>query len=193
MSRFSRPSPNDKSPPAFDPPHTISLPALLERGSDLAFREALYVMALASARLQACREGFGRSLSLTSSQFIVLMGVAHCQGRDGVTIRGLADHTHLASTHVTTEVGRLIDRGLLDKQPSASDRRSVLVRLTATGEAAVGSVAPLMRKVNDQLFRDVSREDFAVVTRVLETVALNSELALAEIRRNERDRTAMKA
>jgi hypothetical protein len=40
--------------------------------------------------------------------------------------------------------------------------------------------------VNDLLFDDISRADFAVVTRFLQAFALNSERALAEIRRRER-------
>ena len=103
-------------------------------------------------RLTSYREAFGRHLSLTASQFLVLIGTAYRQGRDGVSIRALADHTQLAATHVTTEVGRLIDKGLLTKQANPHDRRGVLVRLTPKGEAAVREVNPLLRRVNDCLF-----------------------------------------
>jgi DNA-binding MarR family transcriptional regulator len=106
-----------------------------------------------------------------------------------VSISTLADHTQLAATHVTTEVGRLIGKGLLTKQASTRDRRSVLVRLSPKGEAAIRTVNPLLRRVNDRLFQDVSREEFAVVARFLEKFALNSEDALAEIRRSERERS----
>lgn len=185
-----KPVPN--SPPrrgrAFVPPPTITLPPMLKAGGDVAFREALYLMALTFGRLATCREAFGRTLGLTASQFIVLIGAATRQGSEGVSIRTLADHTHLAATHVTTEVGRLIDKGLLTKQPSTRDRRSVLVRLSAKGEDAVHAVNPLQRRVNDLLFAGISREDFAVVSRFLEQFALNSEYALAEIRRSERER-----
>ena len=140
-----------------------------------------------------CREAFGRALSLTASQFIVLIGTAYRQGSEGVSIRALADHTQLAATHVTTEVGRLIDKGLLTKSANTRDRRSVLVRLSPKGEAAIRAVNPLLRRVNDRLFQDVSREDFAVVSRFLSTFALNSEYALAEIRRSERRRQVEQA
>ena len=136
----------------FVPPVTITLPPLLKSGGDVAFRETLYLMVLAFGRLYTCREAFGRSLGLTASQFIVLIGTAYRQGSEGVSIRGLADHTQLAATHVTTEVGRLIGKGLLTKQASTSDRRSVLVRLTPKGEAAIRAVNPLLRRVNDLLF-----------------------------------------
>ena len=172
----------------FVPPATITLTPMLKAGGDVAFRETLYLMALTFSRLTTCRDAFGRMLGLTASQFIVLIGTAYRQGNEGVSIRALADHTQLAATHVTTEVGRLIAKGLLTKQPSTRDRRSVLVRLSPKGEDAIRAVNPFLRRVNDLLFTDVSREDFAIVSGFLEKFALNSEYALAEIRRSERER-----
>ncbi|MGE0036560.1 MAG: MarR family winged helix-turn-helix transcriptional regulator [Xanthobacteraceae bacterium] len=176
---------------AFQPPATVTLPAVLSPGgSDVAFRETLYLMIHAFDRLTSYREAFGRHIGLTASQFLVLIGTAYRQGRDGVSIRALSDHTQLAATHVTTEVGRLIDKGLLTKQANPNDRRGVLVRLTPKGEAAVREVNPLLRRVNDCLFANISRADFAVVARFLATFALNIETANAEIRRAERERAA---
>jgi len=172
----------------FVPPATITLPQMLLSGNDLAFRETLYLMFLVFGRLTSFRDGFGKTLSLTASQFIVLIGTAYRQGGEGVSIRALSDHTQMAATHVTTEVGRLIGRGLLTKSANERDRRGVLVRLTAKGEAAVVAVNPLLRRVNDRLFQNVSREDFATVSRFLTTFALNSEYALAELRRSARER-----
>jgi DNA-binding MarR family transcriptional regulator len=172
----------------FVPPATITLPAMLVAGTDVSFRETLYLMVFAFGRLVSCREAIGRHLSLTASQFIVLIGTAYRQGVEGVSIRALADHTQLAATHVTTEVGRLIDKGLLTKSANTQDRRGVLVRLTSKGEAAIRAVNPLLRRVNDRLFQNISREDFAVVSRFLSTFALNTEDALAEIRRADRER-----
>ena len=161
---------------------------MLVSGGDVAFRETIYLMAFAFGRLQSFRQAFGRELSLTASQFIVLIGTAYRQGREGVTIRALADHTQLAATHVTTEVSRLIGKGLLTKSANTRDRRSVLVRLAPNGEAAIHAINPLLRRVNDRLFQNVSREEFATVSRFLAKFALNSEDAMAEIRRSGRER-----
>ena len=174
---------------AFVPPPTITLPPMLKSGGDVAFRETLYLMALTFGRLHTCREAFGRSLGLTASQFIVLIGTAYQQGSEGVSIRALSDHTQLAATHVTTEVGRLIGKGLLTKQANTRDRRSVLVRLSPKGEAAIRSVNPLLRRVNDRLFQNVSRGEFDVVSRFLVKFAHNSEDALIDIQRAERERS----
>jgi DNA-binding MarR family transcriptional regulator len=164
----------------------VSHGALLVSGSDVAFRETLYLMVLAFSRLISCREAFGRALALTGSQFAVLFGTAYRQGRDGVSIRALADHVQLASTHVTTEVGRLVRKRLLVKTPNRRDRRGVLVKLSPKGEAAVRRVSPFLRRVNDRLFQGVRRRDFAAIARFLRVFALNGEDALAEIRQSER-------
>ncbi len=82
-------------------------------------------------------------------------------------MRALADHIQLAATHVTTEVGRLIAKGLLTKAVNGRDRRGVLIRLSPRGEAAVREVAPFVRRVNDLLFAGVSRREFAAVSEFL--------------------------
>ncbi len=188
-SRRPHPAPDGK--PArrqkrFSPPLTVTHTDLLDGGEDVAFRRSLYLMVLAFSRLQACREAFGRTLGLTGSQFAVLVGTAYQQHEDGVSVRGLADHIQLASTHVTTEVGRLIAKGLLTKAVNRNDRRGVLVRLSPQGEAALDEVAPFVRRVNDLLFAGVSRKDFAAVSAFLVRFAANSEDALDELRRTAR-------
>jgi DNA-binding MarR family transcriptional regulator len=163
----------------------VSHAALLVAGSDVAFRETLYLMVLAFSRLTTCREAFGRALGLTGSQFAVLFGAAYRQGRDGVSIGRLAEHVQLASTHVTTEVGRLVRTGLLVKTENPRDRRGVLVKLSRQGEGAVRRVAPFLRRVNDRLFQGVSRAEIVSLDRFLRVFARNGEDALAEIRRSK--------
>jgi DNA-binding MarR family transcriptional regulator len=167
---------------AYRPPTTISREEFLQEGSDEAFREIIYAMVLGLGRLLACRERFGRALGLTGSQFAVLIGVAYRQGADGVAIRDLAAHVLLAPPHVTSEVGRLMRKGLLAKEPSPVDRRSVLVSLTAEGEAAVGRIAPLVRSTNDLLFAGIGREELEGAGTVMRQLARNSEGALHELR-----------
>ena len=174
----------------FVPPLTISHPRLLVSGSDEKLREILYLMVFAFGRLQSFREAFGRDISLTGSQFVVLMGTARRQGSEGVSIRDLSDHTHLASTHVTTEVGKLTSKGLVTKSANMRDRRGVLVRLSPKGEAAVREVAPFVRRVNDILFQHLMAKDFPTIIKFLSGFALNTEYAVVEIRRTERERDA---
>ena len=191
MAKRNRPSSarrRRRAARTFAPPATITLPSMLASGSDVAFRETLYLMFSAFSSLQGFRDSFGEAIGLTAPQFIVLIGTAYRQGSEGVSIRTLADHTLMAATHVTTEVGRLVDKGLLTKSANPSDGRSVLIRLSPAGEAAIRAINPFLRQINDLLFQDISREDFAVVAKFLRTFALNTENAMAAVRRAERER-----
>jgi DNA-binding MarR family transcriptional regulator len=175
---------------AYRPPVTISRQDFLVGGSDANFRNAIYTLVQCVSRLLACRDAFGRELALTPSQFAVLMGVAHAQGEEGVTIRELADHVALAPTHVTTEVGRLERAGFLTKRQSSTDRRSVRVSLLPHAEAEIARVAPFVRLVNDALFRGVDARSLGVAHQVARQLILNSEMALAEIRRCQLENAA---
>ena len=169
----------------YRPPLTISREEFLVEGSDASFRRSIYALVQCVSRLLACRDAFGRELDLTPSQFAVLMGVAHAQGAEGVTIRELADYVALAPTHVTTEVGRLENAGFLTKRQSDTDRRSVRVSLLPHAEAEIARVAPFVRLVNDTLFRGIDARSLGVVHEVARKLILNSETALAEIRRRQ--------
>jgi len=170
-------------PAGYVPPLTVSHEDLLEGGQDRSFRQTLYKMVTTFSRLQSMRESFGRAIGLTSSQFAVLIGVAYTQGESGVTIRQLAEHVQLASTHVTTEVGRLCHQGLLVKRENAEDGRSVLVCLTRKGEQRLNEVAPLVRRTNDILFENVDRAAFARLDAFLSLFDGNTARALDELRR----------
>jgi DNA-binding MarR family transcriptional regulator len=168
-------------------PATVSHPALLAPGGDAAFRHVVYLMVTGFGRLQTCRDAFGRAAGLTGSQFAVLIGAAYTQGESGVGIGQLAEHVQLAATHVTTEVARLCRRGLLQKRPNPDDRRGVLVRLTARGEQTLLGVAPFVRAINDILFDGIDRAQFAQLDAFLARFVGNTEAAVAEIRRRERE------
>lgn len=172
---------------AFLAPLTTSHPHLLVNGNDDNFRDSIYLIVEVLGKLTNCREAFGRSMGLTGSQFAVLIGVAYRQGEEGISIKRLADYVHLAATHVTTEVGRLQRKGLLSKQPGREDRRSVLVRLTPTGEASVVAVSAFVRRINDLLFSGITARDLAVAKAMFTRLSLNSEVALAEIKLAERE------
>src|SRR3977135_3504729 len=85
----------------FVPPLTVSHGELLTSGSDVAFRQTLYLMVLGFGRLMSCREAFGRALALTGSQFAGLIGGAYAPGREGVSIRPPADHIPLSPPPLT--------------------------------------------------------------------------------------------
>lgn len=174
----------------FMPPLTVSHEDLLVGGSDDRFRQLIYLIVEVLGRMNMCREAFGRSIGLTGSQFAVLVGVAYRQGQQGVTIKGLAQYIHLAPTHVTTEVGRLIRKGFLVKCAAENDRRSVLVSLTSQGEETVATVSEFVLRVNDVLFSGVTANDIDHAESLFNRLSRNSEFAIAELKVAERKEKA---
>lgn len=166
---------------SFRIPHTITRKDYFHDGTDEWFREAIYTCVRGLRGFLACRESFARLLGITGSQFAVLMGVAYRQGREGVSIGEVARHVVLGPTHVTTEIGRLISAGLVLKRPNPKDGRSVLVSLSPKGESAVLTVTPLVREVNDALFRGVDAASVQLIAQVMEKVSVNSERVMAEV------------
>lgn len=171
----------------FAPPVTVSHPELLVDGSDDRFRGLIYLFVEVLGRLSMCREAFGRSIGLTGSQFAVLVGVAYREETQGVTIKRLSQYIHLAPTHVTTEVGRLMRKGLLVKSAADDDRRSVLVRLTKEGREAVSSVNQFVRRVNDILFEGVTSKDVDNAENLFDRLSRNSEFAIADLKVAQRE------
>ena len=170
------------------PQLSISHEAMLADGNDEAFRHVLYLMILASARLATFREAVGRMIGLTGNQYLVLLATAHTQGEAGVTIRELAQYALMASTHVTTQVGALIRKGLLKKRPNGDDRRSVLVSLSDKGWRAMNVIAPVRREFNDAFFVGMERRTLLDASKFLEQVASNSERALPLLKHARRKR-----
>jgi DNA-binding MarR family transcriptional regulator len=177
----------------FTPPLSISLPQVLEDGSDARFREFIWALLVVAARIHKFPEAFGRRIGISSAEYVVLIATAHIEGARGVGIRALADYLHLPAPHVTTTVGKLVAKGLLGKRPNPEDGRGVLVSLTAAGGAALERLAPFQREVNDVLFGDFDRAQFTALAELMEIFERSSDRALdtvAAFEREEKDARA---
>lgn len=169
-------------------PLSVSRPELLIDGSDARFRELIYALFVTGRRFREAREAFGREMGITGPQYFILIGTAHQQDNGGASIRSLADYLHVAASHVTTEVNKLVERGLLQKQANPADGRSVLVSLTDAGRKALARLAPYRRHINDVLFDGFTAEEFQTLARLLDRFVGTTERALEEIESHERRR-----
>ncbi len=71
-----------------------------------------------------------RSLGLTPSQFDV---IATLGDTDGMTCKELSEKTLVTKGTLTGVMDRLEMKGLIERVPSRSDRRSTIIRLTPKG------------------------------------------------------------
>lgn len=162
----------------FRPATSVSHEAMLVDGNDEQFRHVLFLSRLFTDRLAIFREAIGRMIGLSGNQYVILLATTHVQGNGGVTVRDVARYTLMASTHVTTQAGALVRKGLLRKQANSADGRSVLLSLTPKGQQAMRLIARARQEFNDAFFIGVSRASLLNAAEFLEQVTANSERAL---------------
>jgi len=150
---------------------TVSLPELLVDGSDLKFRELVADLFAAAAGMLALRRALASSVGLSAAEYAILLATWHLQKKGAVGINTLAGQLHVAAANVTAEVGKLVKKGILDKQPHPKDSRAVLIRLTAEGTAILHELTPLLRRINDRLFSGNRARDMDAVANFLRHIA----------------------
>lgn len=111
-----------------------------------------------------------KSWGLTPAQFDV---IATLGNTDGMTFRELGEHTLIYKTTLTSVVDRLQDRGLVERRPSRTDRRSTLAVLTPEGDAVFQKVfadhSAHLRKRLERLSEDQMKEAITQLRRVRDT------------------------
>jgi len=164
-------------------PLTTSRTALLVEGNDRSFRELVRDLVDFSARLQEIREAIARGMGVTSPQYNVLMTLS--QFGDDVTVGDLAERLRVSAPFVVTETRRLEALGLLEKRPDATDRRRVMLLLTAKARTALRDIAPLQVSVNDVLFSTLNARDFSTLARLTKGLLSSCDGAEARARRSQ--------
>ena len=167
-------------------PATVSLAALLNgKRSDRQFRRLVRDLLTVARRVELARDYFGRGLNVTGPQYNLLMTVAELQGVAGVSVGSVAQAMHVSSSFVTAETGKLLDVGLLGKQPNPSDRRGALLKLSPLGRAKIHRLLAEIRAVNDLFFGLLAAESFATLCAGTEALVEGSREAMQYIARME--------
>jgi DNA-binding MarR family transcriptional regulator len=103
-------------------------------------------------RLLAALDDELSDLGLSSAETNALAAFGGAPSR---TVRQLVDATGQRPSTFTGVLDRLERRGLIERRPYAADRRSILVDLTAAGNAAAarvaGAFAELERRIAERL------------------------------------------
>jgi DNA-binding MarR family transcriptional regulator len=148
---------------------TVSKAELLDEDgtSDRNFRQFLYDFSVLGTQLESARAYLASNLGLSSPQYNIVMIIAQYQGATGLSVSDVAQHLHVSTAFITSEIGKLERAGLVEKCPNPNDGRSILLRLTTAGEASVLEIAPQRLLVNDHLFRGLSGEDFRHLSRTI--------------------------
>jgi DNA-binding MarR family transcriptional regulator len=150
---------------------------LLTGESDREFLDLLYDLVGLSNLMLRIRKHLADYIGVRDAQRLIMMVIAEAHG---ATVGQIAKRLNVSSPFVTSEAGDLVRRGLIEKRPNASDRRSVILHLTAKGDGLLREVAPLRCKINDMMFRSVARDQAKAFKDIIKTLVADGESALHE-------------
>lgn len=121
-------------------------PASLDRSPIQLFHRALQVA------LDVYAEEAGQS-GVTQRQYAVLAAV---ETSEGLTQTDLVRITGIDRSTLADMAARMIKKGLLERERSASDARANAVRLTDAGRQALEAARPMMAAADERLLRMLS-------------------------------------
>ena len=147
--------------------HQMALVDSLEP-DDAALREFIADLYAAMSMMRLLRQEVAAALCLTSAEYSVLLAVWYLEREGEMTVRAISDHLHVAAAYVTSEVARLVGKGLLVKRPHPIDRRAVGVALTKAARDVFRRLGPMLRDINGPLLKGVYYRDLVTVHQFCE-------------------------
>jgi DNA-binding MarR family transcriptional regulator len=115
------------------------------------------------------RERLRVQFSLTLPQFDVLAALARREG--GITMTELSRMLIVSNGNVTGIVDRLVADRMVARQPSPSDRRSFLVRLTPKGQSEFAVIARAHEQWIDRMLSEFDAAEAEAIIEHLDGLA----------------------
>jgi DNA-binding MarR family transcriptional regulator len=100
----------------------------------------------------------------------------------GMTLGELSQRMMVSNGNVTGLVDRLVEQSLVDRRPSAKDRRAQIVRLTAEGRRCFRSMARANGNWIGEMFADLSSNDIESLLRLLAKAKVSARRAIGRPR-----------
>jgi DNA-binding MarR family transcriptional regulator len=163
---------------AQDGPLTVSRTELMVDGRDDAFRDLLSNMFAFSQRLEEVRARFANFIGLSAAQYMILIVLDRLESKGHTGINQIASHLRYSGAFVTIEVNNLVKAGHIVKTQHPTDKRRVVLKVTAFGKDCLKKLAAFQTPVNDALFEPLDKEGFAVLRKLMNQLAANSSHAL---------------
>ncbi len=96
---------------------------------------------------------------------------------DGLTISQIGAQTSLANTTLTSMLDRMEHAGLIRREPSQTDRRALLIRLTDHARALRADYDRISQQMNDRYYAGFTAEEVCALEGYLERILANLEAA----------------
>lgn len=108
---------------------------------------------------------------LYAGQDQIMMVLCNCE--TGLTPGQLAARLSVKPPTVTKTINRLQVQGFVEKQPSETDARQAIVRLTEPGRAAIRSIEKSVRKTEKQALKGLDKKELKTLSKLLGRIEAN--------------------
>lgn len=117
---------------------------------------------------------------LTPVQYAALAAIRTRPGIDQITLAGLIAYDRSTITGV---VDRLVQKGLLMRNPSSRDRRARELQVTDAGKQTLRAITPAVEAAQRAMMRGLTKTEGAELIRLLgKAIAAGNELSRAPSR-----------
>ena len=79
----------------------------------------------------------------------------------------IADITRKNKASLTSLIGNMEKRGLVMRTEDSADRRNKIISLTSNGKETLNIVRPVMKKLFEELYKDISKEEIEVMNKAI--------------------------
>lgn len=114
---------------------------------------------------------------ITPPQFAALRCIT--QNQNGVSMSVLSDHCQAVMPTMTGIIKRLVSRGLVERKPDPSDRRTTLIQLTEKGRQLLSEITQHRREHLDQYLMTLTQQERTGTIDLLNRYLQNMETWLS--------------
>jgi DNA-binding MarR family transcriptional regulator len=118
--------------------------------------ETLAAFRYALRRFTRFSEEAAQAAGITAQQYQALLTIKGFPARDRITVGELAERLQVRHHSAVGLIDRLVKEKLVVREPSAEDRRQVLVQLTRRGEAVLEKLASVHREQLKRIGPEIS-------------------------------------
>lgn len=79
----------------------------------------------------------------------------------------IADITLKNKASLTSLIGNMEKRGLVMRTEDSADRRNKIISLTSNGKETLNLLRPVMKKLFEELYKDISKEEIEVMNKAI--------------------------
>jgi DNA-binding MarR family transcriptional regulator len=134
-----------------------------------------------SNHLEDIRRFWAKLFGISGSQWLILMAISDLDKGNGVSVGDVSAKIQAVSTFVTTQTKLLEKLGLVNRVPSTTDARVVLMSLSDRARQEISELSTRWETLHNFMFRDFDADSLRDVKYKLEILKKRTKAAVQRV------------